>query len=268
MNVTSETLFHFTDSRLNLEKILSERFKISYCKENFNLGESSGSFYFPMISFCDLPLGSVKSHIKKYGNYAIGMTKNWGIRNKLNPVLYLETNSNITKDISILFGSITGIIDSLGGLLEDVVTKGNVSHIKNIAENTKTVFNSHNNLFRYIKNYQSDLTRGNKTYSAYRFYDEREWRFVPDIEDKNIKYSLTESEYKKFRGTRKTKKLLEKPILDFKAEDIKYLIVKSDKDISPLIRKINSIKHLCATPDQADILITKIFTVEVLESDF
>ena len=64
------------------------------------------------------------------------------------------------------------------------------------------------------------------------------------------------------------KKLLNKPVLDFNSKDIRFLIVKSEKDISPLIKKINSTKNLCLSPDEADILTTKIITIEALVSDF
>jgi hypothetical protein len=51
--------------------------------------------YFPMISFCDIPLALAKDQISKYGSYAIGLSKEWGISNQLNPVIYLESNSII-----------------------------------------------------------------------------------------------------------------------------------------------------------------------------
>lgn len=62
--------------------------------------------------------------------------------------------------------------------------------------------------------------------------------------------------------------MLPNPILKFDSNDIKYLIVKSNRDIPPLIRKIRSIDMLCGSSDQADILITKILTVDSLNTDF
>lgn len=208
MKVSSEALFHFTKSRSSLENILIEKFKVSYCKETFKLANiPSGNLYFPMISFCDLPIGLTKDHIDKYGNFAIGMTKEWGIKNKLNPVLYLENNSNITSDINNQLDNLNTILDALTKLAEDgkqLTIKKNVN-VKNIFESIKKNSNSHKNLLRFVKNYQGDLIRGNKTYKDYKFYDEREWRFVPDIYSENIKWKLDEKEYENYRGKGKKK---------------------------------------------------------------
>jgi hypothetical protein len=99
MQVTSETLFHFTTSLKNLQNILSKKFNLSYCHEKFILNNEDHDYYFPMISFCDIPLALAKDQIDKYGSYAIGLTKEWGIRNKLNPIVYLEKNSLLAQDI-------------------------------------------------------------------------------------------------------------------------------------------------------------------------
>lgn len=271
MKVSSEALFHFTKSRNSLENILIEKFKVSYCKETYELANiPSGNLYFPMISFCDLPIGLTKEHIDKYGNFAIGMTKEWGIKHKLNPVLYLENNSNVTNEINNQFNNLDSILNSLEKLIMDgkQLTDEKKDNFKSIIESIGKNFNSHKTLLRFIKNYQGDLIRENKTYKDYKFYDEREWRFVPNIDSENIKWKLDQKEYEEYRGKGKKKTLLSSPILEFDSNDIKYLIVKSNRDIPPLIRKIRSINKLCASSDEADILITKILTVDSLNTDF
>jgi hypothetical protein len=266
MAVSSSTLFHFTKSRSNLEKILAERFKVTYCKETFKLGEmSSGNLYVPMISFCDLPIGLIKDHISKYGNFAIGMTKEWGIKNQLNPVLYLEKNSAISRDFFEYLKQFGKILDSVEKVAL-VKTGDNEKMLKETIVGLKETLFTHRNLYTFIKNYEGELTRDNKKYPNYRFYDEREWRFVPPGEA-GVNWGMSDDEYKKFRGSSKSKNFLEEPILDFSADDIRYLIVKKDSDIPPLIRKIRSIDHLSKNPDQADILITKIMTVDSIHKD-
>ncbi|MEQ9167085.1 MAG: abortive infection system antitoxin AbiGi family protein [Fulvivirga sp.] len=233
MNISANTLFHFTSSLINIESILDNKFQISYCRETFNLdGMESGDFFFPMICFCDIPLASAKDHIDKYGNYGIGMTKEWGIKNRLNPVLYVEKQSNVSKIIKKqVFDS-----DKILHLIEKVA-EVNSELAKPFIEPFKGSINNNTDLLRYIKNYQGDLIRAENTYSDYRFYDEREWRFVPDFSRTKPKWNLTKEEYNAYRGTGTSKPLIDDPKLSFNSEDIRHLIVKQDSDIPKLIRK-------------------------------
>jgi hypothetical protein len=57
-------------------------------------------------------------------------------------------------------------------------------------------------------------------------------------------------------------------MLDFTSDDIKFLIVKSNKDIPKLIRSIHNIDNLSKNSNSADILTTRILTVEQLNKDF
>jgi hypothetical protein len=99
MPVTSDSLFHFTKSLSALKGILIDKFKLSYCRENYQLDYQEHIGHYPMVTFCDIPLSLARDQIGKYGSYAIGLTKEWGIKNKLNPVVYLEKHSQLTKDI-------------------------------------------------------------------------------------------------------------------------------------------------------------------------
>jgi len=286
-----------------------------------------------MISFCDIPLSLAKKQMGSYGSYAIGMTKEWGIANKLNPVVYIEKESLLGDDIQVslddtvtLFkivhgmltksGDIIGILsstkyyekhkNSITELTEKVnsiktFTDNNEKHklINSITEEINSVkafneeINIHKitlneysdiikqlgkilrdtadskiNFFRYVKNYQGTLIRNDKTCKNYRFYDEREWRYVPAISDKGVEAFLNESQFKKYRGTAKAKPLVDKITLHFTSEDIKYLIVKSSKEISMLIKLIKSTDNLSKNSNVADILTTKIMTIEQLNNDF
>ena len=52
-----------------------------------------------MTCFCDIPLSKLHYHIKNYGAYSIGLDKaNWGIKNKLQPIKYVNQNSQLLKD--------------------------------------------------------------------------------------------------------------------------------------------------------------------------
>ena len=79
-----------------------------------------------------------------------------------------------------------------------------------------------------------------------------------------IKYE----EYQTYRGDSKEKPLIKTINIEFKAKDIRYLIVNSNSDIPRLIRAIKSSNNLVDNSDEADILATNIITIEQLNNDF
>jgi len=266
MKVTSESLFHFTDSIENLENILKNKFYLTFCKEEFKLSTQLYSNYLPMISFCDIPLSLAKEQISNYGYYAIGMSKEWGISNRLNPVLYLESNSIIANDINNSRQELTKMND----IIVDVAktSKFFPKGLIPITDNVTQIVDSYLNTLRFIKNYKGTLIRMEKTYHNYRFYDEREWRYIPEYRDKRVKPSIKYEEYQAYRGDSKEKPLIKTINIQFKAKDIRYLIVNSNSDIPRLIRAIKSSNNLVDNSDEADILATNITTIEQLNNDF
>ena len=79
-NVSSNTLFHFTNNIDNLLDILKNDFRPHFCRERFiENGKHVQEISTPMVSFCDLPLSLVKEHLTFYGCYGIGLSKDWGI---------------------------------------------------------------------------------------------------------------------------------------------------------------------------------------------
>lgn len=139
MPLSASTLIHFTNTKEKLMKILEEDFRIYNCKEEIVLDVKKGGYVAPMVSFCDIPLSEVKSHISKYGTYGLGMTKAWGTKRGLNPVLYIAKGSTLAKSYRT---ALTHFADT--GDREDWSNEQ-----KAVAD-----------VLRYIKNYEADLTRG------------------------------------------------------------------------------------------------------------
>ena len=99
INISANTLFHFTTDRKALLSILTNGLYVRYSLENYeSLTDGEAEIVFPMTSFCDIPLSQVKRHTSTYGQYAIGLNKSWGMRNKINPVIYTYPKST-TSDI-------------------------------------------------------------------------------------------------------------------------------------------------------------------------
>ena len=99
MAISTNSIIHYTDGLKILELILKEGFKIKYCEEKLKLANGNSNAAHPMISFCDIPLSGSKQHFEAYGKYGIGLTKDWAVRNGVNPVLYIDHNSLFAKSL-------------------------------------------------------------------------------------------------------------------------------------------------------------------------
>ena len=89
--LSANTLFHFINSLEHIISILINDFTPRYCIESFYyLGEEDfqPEFALLMVCFCDIPLSQIRNHVEVYGGYAIGLSKEWGIENGINPVMY------------------------------------------------------------------------------------------------------------------------------------------------------------------------------------
>ncbi|MFQ5441298.1 MAG: abortive infection system antitoxin AbiGi family protein [Thermodesulfobacteriota bacterium] len=243
-SISANTLFHFTDSIDNLVEILRNEFSPHYSLENLDpvLGDDF-QIALPMVCFCDIPLSQIHNHIDIYGRYALGLTKDWGKRNGINPVLYTYNGATIANHISSLAGQITS--DSIGNSIDTL-----------------------RDFFNFIKPYEGKLWRNGAFKNGIQFYDEREWRFVPSIDDEDgIKRYLNKEIFlDKTRKDEETQKLKSKK-LSFAPNDIKYIIVDKESEIYDMAIKIEDIKMKFPLK-HVKILVTRIISMEHIKDDF
>ncbi|MFN5984558.1 MAG: abortive infection system antitoxin AbiGi family protein [Fluviicola sp.] len=249
MGLSSNSLIHFTKDINLLKGILKDNFRLKYCFENVYTEKNIYRGGIPMVSFCDIPLSEIKEHISKYGCYGIGLTKEWGIKNKLNPVLYLEENSYLAQNF-------------LEKIFETVLTdKG----FDKTDENKIALAD----IFRYIKNYQADLERNGEKIENYRFSDEREWRYCPPL---NIMHDnpfmISKSKEKVLDKIDDYNKNISKLKLNFSPNDITYIIIKSESEISEIIRFLEDSKGNSYSYNEVKRLTTRIITTDQIMSDF
>lgn len=245
MSLSANTLIHFTDTKDKLKKILEENFRIYFCKEFVTLGEIEAKYVAPMVSFCDIPLSEIKNHITKYGNYGIGLTKEWGMAKRLNPVLYLSQTSMLSESIRKSLAHFCDVDDTDDFSMEQ-----------------KDLFD----VARYIKNYEGVLLRKGIADSKYRFSDEREWRYVPPNTEKCdmlVDYSHYSDPQNKSVCDEKLLDLR----LDFGPNDIKYIIIKNDDEIGEFIDHLKRAKGNKYSYHDVERLTTRILTVEQIEGD-
>jgi hypothetical protein len=202
----------------------------------------------PMVSFCDLPLSNIKNHLTFYGNYGIGLSKKWGIKYRISPVIYTHKVSTLNSSIRDLIG----------------FAYRHSNENKSTEKNDKA---SHY-LYSYTKPYQGRMWRDGHYTNDIRFYDEREWRFVPDVDRIDLPRILSKKEYlnKQFR-MEANKDLAENFVLCFTPIDIKYIIVRNEDDILPMIHSIEDIKSKYDR-EIVKLLTTRIITVDHIAEDF
>lgn len=245
MAISSNALFHFTGKRNNLIGILTDTFAPRFCLEDFTFLNTNNDLYcdefaFPMVCFCDLPLSKIGGHIRFYGGYGIGMKKTWGIRKGITPVTYITQQSYLIKPMK--------------------------TYIRKFMQgNYKTDFPAE--LIKYTKPVSGRIFR-NGRYVKRTFYDEREWRYVPKLRDDRASILYKDDYLNPIELADVNSDMRWRDRLDFKAADIKYIIVKDEKEILPMAATVRTIRPALYDDNQINLLISRIITSKQIGSDF
>lgn len=193
--VSTDRLFHYTWNKENLLSILENGFKPKYSLEKLGLfkekeifkhilsfmGDFSkqedinDEFAIPMICFCDIPLDLVENHIKMYGKYSIGLSKEWGVKQGICPVFYVPERGE-TRNI---LESMIRFAHNQLPIIYEKIKQNKIEVIDDIE--LFAYFNKLIQFSMYIKPYISVYERKQPKIRIenYKFYDEREWRYKP-----------------------------------------------------------------------------------------
>lgn len=241
----STTLFHFTKSLDVLKEILKTGgFIPRYSLEDIGwFGGPVDSVAFPVVCFCDIPLGRITDHVKFYGQYGIGMKQEWGVASGLNPILYVSQTSH--------FASILRQCWTAAKIATK--TKNDKAHEENARR-----------LIGYCKPLSGQMNVQGKVVKK-AFYQESEWRFlashakIPEYIKNDVFDDQTQPDHANNLAAKHC-------TLSFTLQDIKYLFVESELDIPNLVNFINSC--LSSYP-QKDVqtLITRIVSQDTIEND-
>ena len=184
--VSLEYIAHYTRKFENLCSILeSHHFQIHYCLENYYFIKKGLHIHIPMVCFTDLPNGISGKHKRRYGKYAIVFNKDWAANKHISPILYLRKDGQFTNTIRKIY------------------KQSDASII--------------NELFAFRKPYCAsyyDHKKGKWSENNRRFYDEREWRFVP-------------KDYLEFCGSY----LYKHKVLYFNLSEIEQVYVTNKKEV-------------------------------------
>lgn len=224
-NISSSTLFNFTDS---IDRLINNLKQGIYCHNTLEkLPGNRHEYRVPMACFCDIPLSLISDHFEWYGSYGIGVKREYARELKAQPVHYI-TSENL--------------------------------FIKNLVKD-KT-FSEYNRkyLIPYLKKFSGDqLFPPSKINRRKKFYDEREWRFIPDPKLTEIYFG---------EKSIADKKEASQPKLRFplKLKEIEYIIIENESDfeiIIPELRRISEQKNV-----KFETLIAKIITAKQIKKDF
>lgn len=259
VNLSSNTLFHFTSKADYLVDIIKNGFKPRFCLEEEMLYKLLTSkkkveteTAIPLTCFCDLPLSKILSHLEFYGSYGIGLSKDWGMSNGLSPVNYIyeeSTNFMYLKKMSRLIYNVMMDIDTKKYGLD----KNPIIIISEMSS--------------FLKPYDGKMERFGK-YIKRKFYDEREWRYVPKIIGEKAEYRLSKEEFDdKIKRAQANSDLDDSYNLKFVASDIKYIIVSNEKEMISMSDIIDSLNTLYSE-NEIKLLKTKIISSDQIKEDF
>lgn len=208
MGLSSNIIWHQTTYN-GLKAILHcKAFKPSYSLETIRWKGSVRDVAFPMISFCDIPIADMHEYIEKYGNYTIGMKRDWGQKERLSPVWYRDITSSTLGEQMDLFKNILG------------------KEAFKLEEMEKILWN----IIAYTKNTEGELRKRN--YKSYRFQDEKEVRFVPaydELVQKGVAPFLSKDAYDKMHDEGST--IIGQMEVSFDIADIAYILVSKRNQI-------------------------------------
>jgi hypothetical protein len=245
-NISSNVLFHFTKSLDSIVNILTSGFYPHYCPEYLfgpsytadALTNTPPSHAAPMVCFCDLPLSLIKKHLSEYGQFGIGLEKQWGINNGVAPVFY-------THDLAQTYIPISQRIWA--------ARDQNDSKAKNDLEM----------LMAYTKPFHGNAWRNGKSQLDVPFYNEREWRYVPRLEVGEELFLSRKDYLNDVKRNALHASFKQKYNLGIHSDDIQYLIVPDDRHILELVEHLRKLYD----EENATLVTTAIMTTDCIHED-
>ena len=295
---SANSLFHFMKKPEYLDAILLRRALVPrYCVETIDyLNIHNGTHMFNEVAilqkcFCDIPFHKLadtfsvnvvgedynslskdeqvdiknnNTHFSYYGEYAVAFSKSWGEQKKLQPVHYLNKDSQYVKAFSALFERIFKDDDIPDEYSQDVIN--HLAYIKPL---------------RGIMN--RNVIRSDSSFSTVQvyknFHDEHEWRYVPSadvlssLKTESIIANPTIIPLFNEISNRLENECYKELWLDFSYDDIRYIIVPDIYARIDIIRTIMDLPNSCFENQkdilmQKSVLISKILVLAEIRKDW
>lgn len=144
-------LFESLENSALIPRFYEER--IDYLKAGQN------KVAYPMVCFCDINMHLLASHVDFYGKYGLAFSKEWGCKNKIQPIHYINPDSPLCDDFS------TAFCKAFSQKEDSAISDYLLSHMV------------------YMKPLSGKMLRDGKEENR-TFSDEREWRYIPSETDR------------------------------------------------------------------------------------
>jgi hypothetical protein len=238
-SISTNELFHFTEfeylKSILITKAFFPRFNLEILLLNPNLEKKVSMFPIPMVCFCDIPLSLTENHRNRYGNCAIALKEEWKTRKKINPVFYIKSESHVANTLSDITNSLEKLFPYMRSENNELTIE-----LNKLRNNFMTIINFGKNYEnKNIKSYNFGI--GKTLQEKRKFYDEKEWRYIPEHGEKRKDLELCKHDFKVPNLLNQANKKLEKYKLSFEDTDIDFLIVNSideKKELEIIINKL------------------------------
>ena len=245
--LSSKFLFHYTDEFEKLISIINDGFRPNFSLEQFNYFENLNGdkeieikrhlskIAFHMVCFCDIPINLTKNHRDVYGDYAIGLTKTWGMEHKITPLWYLPNESAKKYFNKLILRSYE---------VDNIINSSNDEYLNNIPEYSSKIeplladideiISLTKQLYYLTKPYIGPFKKESTNFfdPEYVFYNEREWRYLPEFPvGRNFYTEIEHSDKKSLSYENAIQQRLE-----FDINDIKQFFVCTETERKELLR--------------------------------
>lgn len=251
---SANVLFKFMKQYEYLENILKNKsIAPRYYQELIDYLHIDGykSLTFPMICFCDINLSRLNEHISYYGTFGIAFNKKWGIKNGIQCINYINSNSPLRKDFTTLFNK------ALKSLMENDMTDDETEYFNYLSTN-----------ILFMKPLSGKMPREGKLDDK-NFTDEKEWRYVPKIEKSDGIQLILPPKYEKYPNKYSDIiSKIDKLQLKFEFEDIEYIMVESSTDRKNLINFLMTDPSIDCDLSEKYELLSKIIVYNNISKDW
>lgn len=256
--IQADTLFNFTDKiDYIIESLIHKKLYPRYCTEDIRYLQINNikKIAIPMKCFCDINLHRLAIHLEWYGYFGLAFSKEWGMRQAIQPVHYINPNSKLCADFTEAFNSALAID----------------TEVENEHQINMKDYLLHN--LMYLKPYEGNAKNPSGIIEKKCFTDECEWRYIPDVSlspglapiyfDEEILNDIT---LNRLSNALKNDESIGLP---FNYSDIKYIIIKEESDLHTLI---NALKKLQKANQITEVdnyqLLSKVIIWETSKEDF